>query len=925
MSAGQMRHHAFIVLGLLSALVLPACGGGGGGGAGPDGAGQGLVIVNFLQANVDNVPINRTLTFVFSEPVDPSTIGEGTLQIRQGSAYGLTADGDFVVDGANVYFEPRLPTLCDSSDAGFQPGTTYRITVMGDPEEFSVKNSNGQSLEQTITYEFSTRPESDPGYLEDQIPGQAPAVTTVMPANGEAGVTVSDLNEIVISFSENLDPCSVNPSTVLFQVYEAGDKDVNNVIPAGETNADNTTGFTPWNDNAPDDAYSWGSSTGTVLAEPQAIPAELVLSQTIEKTELIVRPTFGRFPENALCIVDLTFGILDYGGTPLTPATLSFTTQNLEEQSGEMTVTFDSTVEGWPQGSRTADIDTTRSPGLAQGWLLFAGDGDNGQGTSVPSWPIMTPSLDCENARTNDNVKDYFDPDIDVTLNTGSSRLQEDCTNNTDGSQAVVWEFASFRIRNGVTVRIAGENPAILLVQGEVLIESGGRLLAQGGTGGNGQAGPTASAGSGGTGVAGGGDGGKGLRRNAGGNYGGDGYAGFASPSYDFDDTGADEGGVGGGLGSVATLSSGSWQVVKSTGPGAGGGGHSMVGGDGQTNLTANTVARTTPLGGEGGEAYGDDHDALFLPAAGSGGGGSGDSQYNTSYVSTYYEGPGGGGGAGGGFIDITSQGDIRIYGEINVKGGSGGTGGGYYYSAAGGGGGGSGGAIRLLTPADIDLTGGTLSASGGGGGSGGNMTNATANPRLRGGTGSTGRIAMQDGDTLITGQVLANLTPTEGDAGFYRGAFDATRFQGGGLDAEATSDAMLVGPLTGPEFAEPEASDFVCAIPGDAARPPDGTGILIEAAGYPMLSDGTADLSGGDHFYTIGYFYYSGSPSEPSWRAGTNPSDVPVSNSGVGIDMLDGSIFLRFRVRFFVPAGISATTPGPWMDEMTFKFTYDQ
>ena len=63
-------------------------------------------------------------------------------------------------------------------------------------------------------------------------------------------------------------------------------------------------------------------------------------------------------------------------------------------------------------------------------------------------------------------------------LDTGSTRTN--CVNGTDGSHAVVWEFASFRIRPGVTVRILGLNPAILLVHGDVLIESGGRLLVRG-------------------------------------------------------------------------------------------------------------------------------------------------------------------------------------------------------------------------------------------------------------------------------------------------------------------------------------------------------------------------------------------------------------------------------------------------------------
>ena len=93
------------------------------------------------------------------------------------------------------------------------------------------------------------------------------------------------------------------------------------------------------------------------------------------------------------------------------------------------------------------------------------------------------------------------------------------------------------------------------------------------------------------------------------------------------------------------------------------------------------------------------------------------------------------------------------------------------------------------------------------------------------------------------------------------------------------------------------------------------------------MLPDGTPDYSAPEAWYTIGYFTYSGSPSQPSWNPGTNPPDATPgdNNMGAGISNLNGSAFLEIRVRFFLPDTIGATDPGPWMDQMNLRFTYDQ
>jgi hypothetical protein len=399
-----------------------------------------------------------------------------------------------------------------------------------------------------------------------------------------------------------------------------------------------------------------------------------------------------------------------------------------------------------------------------------------------------------------------------------------------------------------------------------------------------------------------------------------DGYSGFGSEDYD---TPSEEGGLGAGQGQVGATSSTSTAGCSG---GGGGAGHASVGSDGGRSQSSVSPFDSTPEG-EGGGTYpsGASADKMYTPSAGSGGGGGGENFY--SYTG-YYEGPAGGGGAGGGFVDLTSGGDIRIYGTIDAAGGDGGTGatGGYTnYLGGGGGGGGSGGGIRLLTPGNIDITGATITAAGGQGGLGGVPYYQAADfVRNDGGTGGLGRIVMENGNSIVTGYGTATVIPGEGQDGFYRGPFDPTRFQGGGLEPVGVTGLMLLGPVTPPTFQPAVATDFVQGIPSGAAIGNGKTSMLVELRGYPMLPDGTPNLAAPIGWYTVGYF--ASTVTGSTWYPESNPGDVvvPGDNMGAGIANLNGSQYVQARIHFWLPSGISPTAPGPWIDSWTIHFQYD-
>ena len=956
-SSRHVRPTVYVLILAALAISAPACGGGGGeGGPGPDGAGQGLVLMNFQQAGQDNVPINRILRFTFSEPVDEATIGAHSIQIREGPSYGRTADGQFVIDPVNpsiVHFEPKLLSVCgDASTAGLSPGSNYKVTIVGAPEEFAITNTKGQRLGATLAYEFTTRSEEDPEYLEDQIPGQAPYILERTPSGGDVAVLVDPsrgeeaLSEITLVFSENIDPCSITQQSVSVAVYENGGAHPGTEYPAPGSGV--YSGFEPAEDSVPSDPTTWGGNAVPLL-KPQSVICDQILDQDYDETKLRLVPQGGVLPENSLVVVSLTFTVTDFGGSPLSPEQFSFTTENTPEQSGYLHIPFDDTTPV-DENESTADVNTTRSPDRAQGWMLFAGDGDNGeQGERLPAFPVF---------RTTDNKYDYcdktenkgektiFDPPADITLHTGADRVT-DCFNSADRSTAVEWEFRSFRIADGITVTLIGLNPAILKVQGDVVIENGGTLLLRGGEGEDGHTFSyydTPADREGGVGIAGAGDGGIGRKpvsSTSTADWSDPGYAGYGSPdAFVKGGHGAGDGGVG------AELPTTYFYTHGVSGVGGGGGGHAMDGADGMrtgpgtTYKWANTDLRGTGGGIYGAGQEGDPKEAQLMrtPSAGSGGGGGGwacmynSNAYNLTYY--YYAGEGGGGGAGGGFVDLTAQGDIQIYGRIDARGGTGGRGGIGGYTGGAGGGGGSGGGVRLITPGDINLQNGTITTAGGTRGTGSRGQYPATGYANHGGNGGSGRIVLEDGDSVITAFNTASLVPTDGQVGFSRGVFDPTRFGSGASNSMCQTGFMLIGPIVAPDFDTLTASDIVAGIPLGMEMGATGTSMAIDARGRKMLPDGSVDNSAAalTPWVSVGYFTKGDTPTEPKWYGDGYPTDLAGTEWDTG-DRVPGGIqylngmcgYLQIRIWFFLPSeGIGPTDPGPYVEDVKIPYRVD-
>jgi hypothetical protein len=129
----RTRIYTYRTVGLLSAflalaLTIPGCG--------DSGSDSRLEVLSFNLDRINGAFVNERLIFTFSAPVDPDSININTLQIRYDASMididgdcfpdnpgnnNAVPDGDFLVDGNRVIFQPRIPSTPENNDVGLYP------------------------------------------------------------------------------------------------------------------------------------------------------------------------------------------------------------------------------------------------------------------------------------------------------------------------------------------------------------------------------------------------------------------------------------------------------------------------------------------------------------------------------------------------------------------------------------------------------------------------------------------------------------------------------------------------------------------------------------------------------------------------------------------------------------------------------------
>ena len=93
---------------------------------------------------------NQSLTFEFSRELDPSTVSDSSISIRNAS--GQTPDGQLLVEGNTVRFVPNIRFQNGQSSFGFARGESYTLTIRGgDAAGQAVASVSGRRLADSIT------------------------------------------------------------------------------------------------------------------------------------------------------------------------------------------------------------------------------------------------------------------------------------------------------------------------------------------------------------------------------------------------------------------------------------------------------------------------------------------------------------------------------------------------------------------------------------------------------------------------------------------------------------------------------------------------------------------------------------------------------------------------------------------------------
>lgn len=405
--------------------------------------------------------------------------------------------------------------------------------------------------------------------------------------------------------------------------------------------------------------------------------------------------------------------------------------------------------------------------------------------------------------------------------------------------------FSQVKINKGITVRGEGEGPLRILATGSVVIEGTIDLSGQDGEDGvfNG-GGEVVPGGAGG----------------CGGGRGGDGNPIPGSFSREGERGEGPFGGLGGGWGGG--------RHPDAAGGGGGGSYGEMGTPGGHTGEEEGGEDQSEP-----GEVYGDPWISMLVGGSGGGGGGNDDDGNEDPGM----DDTGGGGGGGGGALEILATREVRFSGVILSKGGNGGDAGSV---GAGGGGGGSGGSVCIRAREIFLLEGSAITAPGGIGGIEGTHL---------GGDGGEGRISLSDYDGIMAME----------NSSFFPQPFSGifTPSEGSGISA-AQSRFFNTGVLS-PDYRFDASDPF--------------SGRIVP---HSVLDIG---LPEGIPENTSIYIFFEGAEEDP-FNAG-----FPDTNTCTGfltnIDEADGHQFIRFRILFDIGPVDTLNAPRPIISYLHIPF----
>jgi hypothetical protein len=239
------------------------------------------VVSTLPAAGSSTVPVNTLISATFSEPMDPATINAVT--------FTVTGPGATPVSG-NVTYTGTIATFTPT--AVLLTSTLYTATITT-----GAKDPTGASLPANFVWTFTTVP--------------PPTVVSTIPAAG--AVTVAANTEISATFSEAMDPTTINPTT--FTVTGPGATPV-----AGAVTYEGTTAtFTPAAILANSTLFTATITTGA--KDPTGAPLATNFVWTFTTTALLPTVT-STVPASGAVNVPLNQKLAAAFSVPMNPATV---------------------------------------------------------------------------------------------------------------------------------------------------------------------------------------------------------------------------------------------------------------------------------------------------------------------------------------------------------------------------------------------------------------------------------------------------------------------------------------------------------------------------------------------------------------------------------------------------------------------------
>ncbi|MEN8007961.1 MAG: Ig-like domain-containing protein [Candidatus Krumholzibacteriota bacterium] len=151
-------------------------------------SGEPVMMEYDLHADAAEVPCNVRVLFRFSHPMDLSSLNGATI-LSDGAANPECRFGTLDVDFSRVVIFPTFP---------LDPATTYTLDI-----STAAQTQGGVNLSAPVHLEFTT------SAAVDDVP---PTILATEPANGSTASR--DIDRVVVTFSESVDPASVVPDTL---------------------------------------------------------------------------------------------------------------------------------------------------------------------------------------------------------------------------------------------------------------------------------------------------------------------------------------------------------------------------------------------------------------------------------------------------------------------------------------------------------------------------------------------------------------------------------------------------------------------------------------------------------------------------------------------------------------------------------------